>query len=98
MEQPVGCSWLTLEYFVKVKSLSRVRLLATPWTAAYQAPPSMGFAMQEYWSGVPSPYQLFSQPSKMGAIIILTLWMRKMTKRLSVCLLNVWGLLWWSSG
>ena len=40
---------------VKVKSLSRVRLLATPWTAAYQAPPSMGFSRQEYWSGVPLP-------------------------------------------
>ena len=40
---------------VKGKSLSRVRLLATPWTAAHQAPPSMGFARQEYWSGVPLP-------------------------------------------
>ena len=40
---------------VKVKSLSRVRLLATPWTAAYQAPPSMGLSRQKYWSGVPSP-------------------------------------------
>ena len=40
---------------VKVKSLSRVRLLATPWTAAYQAPPSMVFSRQEYWSGVPLP-------------------------------------------
>ena len=41
----------------KVKSLSRVQLLATPWTAAYQAPPSMGFSRQDYWSGVllPSP-------------------------------------------
>ena len=39
---------------VKVKSLSRVRLLATPWTTAYQAPLSMGFSRQEYWSGVPS--------------------------------------------
>ena len=38
---------------VKVKSLSHVRLLATPWTAAHQAPPSMGFSRQEYWSGVP---------------------------------------------
>ena len=38
---------------VKVKSLSRVWLLVTPWTAAYQAPPSMGFARQEYWSGLP---------------------------------------------
>ena len=40
---------------VKVKSLSRVRLLASPWTAAYQAPLSMGFSRQEYWSGVPLP-------------------------------------------
>ena len=40
---------------VKVKSLSRLRLLVTPWTAAYQAPPSMGFSRQEYWSGVPLP-------------------------------------------
>ena len=40
---------------VKVKSPSRVRLLATPWTAAYQAPPCMGFSRQEYWSGVPLP-------------------------------------------
>ena len=40
---------------VKVKSLSRVWLLATPWIAAYQAPPSMGFSKQEYWSGVPLP-------------------------------------------
>ena len=38
---------------VKVKSLSRVWLLATPWTAAHQAPLSMGFSRQEYWSGVP---------------------------------------------
>ena len=40
---------------VKVKSLSHVRLLATPWTAAYQAPPSIGFSKQEHWSGVPLP-------------------------------------------
>ena len=40
---------------VKVKSLSRVQLFATPWTAAHQSPPSMGFSRQEYWSGVPSP-------------------------------------------
>ena len=38
---------------VKVKSLSHVRLLATPWTVAHQAPPSMGFSRQESWSGVP---------------------------------------------
>ena len=40
---------------MKVKSLSRIRLSETPWTAAYQAPPSMGFPRQEYWSGVPLP-------------------------------------------
>ena len=40
---------------VKAKSLSCVQLLATPWTAAHQAPPSMGFSRQEYWSGVPLP-------------------------------------------
>ena len=38
---------------VKVKSLSRDRLFMTPWTVAYQAPPSIGFSRQEYWSGVP---------------------------------------------
>ena len=45
---------------VKDKSLSCVRLLATPWTAAYQALPSMGFSRQEYWSGVPLPSPLRS--------------------------------------
>ena len=45
---------------VKVKSLSRVRPSATPWTAAHQAPPSMGFSRQEYWSGVPLPSPTYS--------------------------------------
>ena len=40
---------------VKVKSLSRVRLFVTPWTVARQAPQSMGFSRQEYWSGYPFP-------------------------------------------
>ena len=40
---------------VKVKSLSLVRLFATPWTVSYQAPPSMGFSRQEHWSGLPLP-------------------------------------------
>ena len=40
---------------VKVKLLSRVRLFATPWTVAYQAPPSIGFSRQECWSGLPFP-------------------------------------------
>ena len=40
---------------VKVKSLGRVRLFATPWIVAYQVPPSMGFSRQEHWSGLPFP-------------------------------------------
>ena len=53
--------WVAISFFnvwnwkVKVKSLSRVRLFATPRTAAHQAPPSMGFSRQEYWSGSPLP-------------------------------------------
>ena len=49
---PFSNAW---KWKVKGKSLSRVWLFATPWSAAYQAPPSMGFSRQEYWSGVPSP-------------------------------------------
>ena len=56
----VGCHFLL--QCMKVKKWkwkwSHVRLLATPWTAAYQAPPSMGFSRQEYWSGVPLPSPL----------------------------------------
>ena len=53
----VGCHCLLpcMKVKVKVKSLSRVRLLVTPGTAAYQAPPSMGFSRQEYWNGLPLP-------------------------------------------
>ena len=51
----VAISFNAWKWKVKVKLLSRVRLLATPWAAAYQAPPSMGFSRQEYWSGVPLP-------------------------------------------
>ena len=40
---------------VKVKSLSRIQLFATPWTVTHQAPPSMGFSRQEYWNGLPFP-------------------------------------------
>ena len=59
--------WLAISFSnawkwkVKVKSLSRVRLLATPWTAAHQAPPSMGFSRQEYWTGVPLPSSSVTQ-------------------------------------
>ena len=44
-----------LETRSEVKSLSHVRLFATPWTVAYEAPPSIGFSRQEYWSGLPLP-------------------------------------------
>ena len=53
----VGCHFLL--QCVKVKSLSHVRLFTTPWTAAYQALPSMGFSKQEYWSRVPLPSPAF---------------------------------------
>ena len=49
-----------------MKALSRLQLLETPWTAAYQAPPSMGFSRQEYWSGVPLP-----SPTYIVASVIL---------------------------
>ena len=49
----VGCHFLLHCVKVKVKSLGRDRLVATPWTAAHQAPPSMGFSRQEFWSGLP---------------------------------------------
>ena len=58
---PIGC-WASAEshqptnlLLLLLSCFSRVWLLATPWTAAYQAPPSMGFSRQEYWSGVPLP-------------------------------------------
>ena len=57
----VGCHFLLQFMKVKVKSLSCVWLFATPWTAAYQAVPSMGFSRQEYWRGVPLPSPLGSR-------------------------------------
>ena len=60
---------------VKVKSLSPVRLLSAPWTAAYQAPPSMGFSRQQYWSGVPLPsLSTWSAPNKSSS----TDWMNQL--------------------
>ena len=61
-----ACKWK-----MKVKSLSRVRLLATLWTAAHQAPPSMGFSRQEYWSGVPLPSPLLSIDAKNSQNMLL---------------------------
>ena len=63
---------------------SRVRLLGTPWTAAYQSPPSMGFSRQEYWSGVPLPSPLrgarcphlwgLASSWPLVAVVLLLLW------------------------
>ena len=61
---------------VKVKSLSRVRPSATPWTAAFQAPPSIGFSRQEYWSGVPLPSLEYTLRGKTNGE-----WMKYMTRR-----------------
>ena len=58
---------------MKVKSLSRVQLLATPWTAAYQAPPSMGFAKHEYWNGLPLPSPTLPSWNKSKANVSLVL-------------------------
>ena len=58
----VGCHFLLQSVKVKVKLLSCVQLLATPWTAAHQPSSSVGFSRQEYWSGVPLP-SLISQSS-----------------------------------
>ena len=63
---------------VKVKSLSHVWLVATPWTAAYQAPPSMGFSRQEYWSGVPLP--------SLEMMIRSTLFLQTLFQEISHCL------------
>ena len=61
----VGCHFLLqcMNVKVKVKSLSSVQILATLWTAAHQAPPSMGFSRQEYWSGVPLPSPMINLDS-----------------------------------
>ena len=56
---------------VKVKSLSHVWLLAIPWTVAHQAPPSMGFSRQEYWSGLPLPSPLFMYTTKLFQLLQL---------------------------
>ena len=70
---------------VKVKSLSRARLLATPWTAAYQAPPSMGFSRQEYWSGVPCTESYSEHP-----INIISLTLRNNHNTIDTILFLLW--------
>ena len=59
---------------VKVKSLSCVWLLATPWTAAHQAPPSMGFSKQEYWSGLPLGHKMSDTTERLTHIHISSRW------------------------
>ena len=78
----VGCHFLLQCMKVKSESevLSRVRPSATPWTAAFQAPPSMGFSRQEYWSGVPLPSPLlFFRPIKLEFIYNFNNIIRKKT-------------------
>ena len=55
---------------VKVKSLSRVRLPATPWTAAHQAPQSMGFSRQKYWSGLPLPSPVYPCSPRIQSLLL----------------------------
>ena len=62
------------QWKVKVKSFSRVRLLRTPWTTAYQAPPSMGFSRQEDWSGVPLPSPLNTLSFELFCPLACHLW------------------------
>ena len=71
---------------VKVKSLSRVRFLATPWTAAYQAPPSMGFSRQDYWSGVPSPSLIYS---RLDIFVIITIFLDMDKQKMSTLLITI---------
>ena len=78
----VGCHFLL--QCMKVKSLSCVQIFATPWTAAYQAPPSMGFSRQEYWSGVPLPsLKLWLEAVK---LLILYYYSVRLLQQIAYCL------------
>ena len=82
--------WVTISFSnawkwkVNVKSLSHVWLLATLWTAAYQAPPSIGFSRQEYWSGLPLP-----SPSRVYSLPFLE--KKKWKTQLCLCLIPIQG-------
>ena len=69
---------------VKVKSLSHARLLVTPWIAAYQAPPSMGFSRQEYWNGLPllSPVNMLEGHKIIYNRVINLFYIRKIYKHI----------------
>ena len=80
------------KWTVKVKSLSRVRLLATPWTAAYQAPPPTGFSRQEYWSGVPSPSPIPSRTdTKKDVLFIIEGWNTKVGSQEIPGVTGIWS-------
>ena len=96
---------------MKVKSLSRVQLLEIPWTAAYQASPSMGFSRQEYWSGVPLPSQRQEGGTQVYPRLIRAAVWQKPTQRCRAITLQfkinkfnffffneALGHPWWSSG
>ena len=74
---------------VKVKSLSRVRLLATAWTAAHQAPPSLGFSRQEDWSGVPLPSPFIAHVLMKIALFILPALQDYSMEYTAVCIQSV---------
>ena len=78
---PFSNAW---KWNVKVKSLSRVWPSATPWTAAFQAPPSMGFSRQEYWSGVPLPSPFLKTSDNYFCFIPEQLWCLKLPPLLSL--------------
>jgi len=67
-------NWACAHTLLLLSRFSRVRLLATPWTAAHQAPPSMGFSRQEYWSGVPLPSLHTHTSVNIKSIMILIQW------------------------
>ena len=71
-----------------MKSLSCVQPSATPWTAAYQAPPSMGFSRQEYWSGVPVPPPVISNPGPYPSYTLRRTHAHSLQSRLPLC--SVW--------
>ena len=83
----VGCHFplQCMKVKIKVKSLSCVQLLATPWTVAHQVPPSMGFSRQEYWSGVPLPSPLLWSATYKNASFLTDLWLECVVKLLSFC-------------
>ena len=89
--QPRTLEWVAISFSnawkwkVKVKLLSCVQLLATPWTAAYQAPPSLGFSRHEYWSGVPLP----SPTNKLCRVKYFCLVLCQLAFHLSYYLLNI---------